>query len=136
MATENTLHQNVQQTDYILEVTDLKKNFPIETNFFGKPTRFLKAVDGVTFKIKRGTTIGVVGESGCGKTTLGRTILKLYESDGGKIVYNGEDKAPNASNGAQSLQNRNTSRNKPEASAGYRHRANTYGDCRTACQAA
>ena len=91
MATENTLHQNVQQTDYILEVTDLKKNFPIETNFFGKPTRFLKAVDGVTFKIKRGTTIGVVGESGCGKTTLGRTILKLYESDGGKIVYNGED---------------------------------------------
>ncbi len=99
MATENNLQNNQtcaenatnSATEYILEVNDVKKNFPIETNFFGKPTRFLKAVDGVSFKLKRGTTIGVVGESGCGKTTLGRTILKLYESDGGQIIYNGED---------------------------------------------
>ena len=64
-------------------------------------------------------------------------ILEIFKKyDVRYFFYNGEDKAPNASNGAQSLQNRNTSRNKPEASAGYRHRANTYGDCRTACQAA
>lgn len=97
MATENTLQTEQmsiiydEPADYILEVENLKKNFPIETNFFGKPTRFLKAVDGVSFRLKRGTTIGVVGESGCGKTTLGRTILKLYESDGGSIIYNGVD---------------------------------------------
>lgn len=78
-------------SEYILEVQNLKKYFPIETSLFGKPLRFLKAVDDVSFKIKAGTTIGVVGESGCGKTTLGRTILKLYESDGGKIIFNGED---------------------------------------------
>ena len=59
-------------TQYILEVHNLKKYFPIETNFFGKPTRYLHAVDDVSFNLKSGTTIGVVGESGCGKTTLGR----------------------------------------------------------------
>ena len=80
-----------KNVDYILEVEGLKKYFEIEKNFFGKPTRFLKAVDNVSFKLKKGTTIGVVGESGCGKTTLGRTILKLYESNGGTIKFNGED---------------------------------------------
>lgn len=80
-----------KNVDYILEVEGLKKYFEIEKNFFGKPTRFLKAVDNVSFKLKKGTTIGVVGESGCGKTTLGRTILKLYESNGGAIKFNGED---------------------------------------------
>ncbi len=75
----------------ILEVEGLQKHFPIQTNFFGKPIRFLKAVDNVDFTVERGTTIGVVGESGCGKTTLGRTILKLYDVTGGKVVFDGND---------------------------------------------
>ena len=78
-------------SNYILEVEELKKYFEIEKDFFGKPTRFLKAVDNVSFKLKKGSTIGVVGESGCGKTTLGRTILKLYESNGGQIIFNNKD---------------------------------------------
>lgn len=78
-------------TQNILEVHNLKKYFPIETNFFGKPTRYLHAVDDVSFNLKAGTTIGVVGESGCGKTTLGRTILRLYNADGGQIIFDGDD---------------------------------------------
>ena len=77
--------------EFILEVNGLKKYFEIEKNFFGKPTRYLKAVDNVSFNLKRGSTIGIVGESGCGKTTLGRTILKLYEPNGGSIKFKGCD---------------------------------------------
>lgn len=80
-----------ENDDVILEVKDLKKYFVLDRTLLGKPTATLKAVDNVSFTLKRGTTIGVVGESGCGKTTLGRTILKLYDSDGGNIVYKGED---------------------------------------------
>ena len=75
----------------ILRVEHLKKYFPIQTDFFGRPTRWLRAVDDISFSLDRGTTIGVVGESGCGKTTLGRTILKLYEPNGGKIWFEGCD---------------------------------------------
>ena len=74
-----------------LKVENLKKYFVIEKTLLGKPTRYLKAVDDVTFTLEKGKTIGVVGESGCGKTTLGRTILKLYESDGGKIFFDGKE---------------------------------------------
>ena len=81
----------VAETDEILTVQDLKKYFVIGTNFFGKPTAHLKAVDNVSFSVERGTTLGVVGESGCGKTTHGRTILRLYEPNGGKIVFDGDD---------------------------------------------
>lgn len=77
--------------EYILEVKNLKKYFPLNRNFFGKPQIYLRAVDNVSFGVKKGQTIGVVGESGCGKTTLGRTILKLYDSDGGKIWFDGKD---------------------------------------------
>lgn len=77
--------------EYILEVKNLKKYFPLNHNFFGKPQTYLRAVDNVSFGVKKGQTIGVVGESGCGKTTLGRTILKLYDSDGGKIWFDGKD---------------------------------------------
>ncbi len=77
--------------EYLLEVKDLKKYFPLNRNFFGKPQSYLHAVDHVSFGVKEGQTIGVVGESGCGKTTLGRTILKLYDADGGKIYFNGVD---------------------------------------------
>lgn len=75
----------------ILRVENLKKYFPIEKNIFGKPSVYLRAVDDISFSLKKGTTIGIVGESGCGKTTLGRTILRLYDSDGGKIIYKGKD---------------------------------------------
>ncbi len=73
----------------ILKVEHLKKYFPIKRNFFGKPIEFLHAVDDVSFKVNAGTAIGVVGESGCGKTTLGRTILRLYDVDGGTVVFDG-----------------------------------------------
>lgn len=86
-----TAENAVVEEQPILRVQNLKKYFPIKTNFFGKPTMFLKAVDDISFDLKKGETIGVVGESGCGKTTLGRTILKLYESDGGKIYFMGDD---------------------------------------------
>ena len=73
----------------ILEVKGLKKYFPLKKDIFGKPLVELKAVDNVTFKLEAGKTIGVVGESGCGKTTLGRTILQLYDTTGGKTLYYG-----------------------------------------------
>ncbi len=78
-----------EEPAHLLEVKNLKKYFPIKTDFFGRPVEYLRAVDDVSFTLDRGTTIGIVGESGCGKTTLGRTILKLYEPDGGEVIYNG-----------------------------------------------
>lgn len=80
----------VPASDAFLEVKDLKQYFPVETNFFGKPIRFLKAVDGVSFKLQKGKTLGIVGESGCGKTTMGRTILRLYDVTGGEVYFKGE----------------------------------------------
>lgn len=88
---EQPQKDSATQSDVILQVEGLKKYFVLDRTLLGKPTSTLKAVDNVSFTLRRGTTIGVVGESGCGKTTLGRTILKLYDSDGGKIVYKGED---------------------------------------------
>ena len=82
---EKLLSSNPQE--YLLEVNDLKMYFDITTGFF--KTTPLKAVDGVSFKIKKGETLGVVGESGCGKTTLGRTIMNLYRASSGEIIYNG-----------------------------------------------
>lgn len=76
-----------EEKDYILEVDGLKQYFPVATNFFGKPLAYLRAVDGVSFKLERGRTLGVVGESGCGKTTLGRTILRLYDVTEGSAKY-------------------------------------------------
>ncbi len=88
---ENAQAEVKNKDDIILEVEDLQKHFVLSRTLLGKPISTLKAVDHVSFKLKRGTTIGVVGESGCGKTTMGRTILKLYDIDGGKVVYNGQD---------------------------------------------
>lgn len=85
------MENNYTDKKYVLEVNHLKKYFPLNKNFFGKPKMYLRAVDDVSFKLEAGKTIGVVGESGCGKTTLGRTILKLYDIDGGNVIYNGRD---------------------------------------------
>jgi oligopeptide/dipeptide ABC transporter, ATP-binding protein, C-terminal domain len=81
----------VHQEDNILEVSHLKKYFPIKGGFFGGVTGTVKAVDDVSFQIKRGTTMGLVGESGCGKSTTGRTILRLLEKTSGTVLFNGED---------------------------------------------
>ncbi len=80
----NDLKQN---DDTLLEVKNLKMYFDITTGFF--KTTPLKAVDNVSFKIKKGETLGVVGESGCGKTTLGRSIMNLYNPSSGEIIFNG-----------------------------------------------
>ncbi len=77
--------------EILLKVKDLKKYFVVNKNLFGKPTAYLKAVDNVSFTLKRGKTLGIVGESGCGKTTMGRTILRLYDVTGGEVLFNGED---------------------------------------------
>lgn len=70
---------------HLLELVNLKKYFEVGKN------QYLKAVDNVSFTIEKGKTLGMVGESGCGKTTLGRTIIRLYEPDGGKIIFDGTD---------------------------------------------
>lgn len=77
--------------DAILEVRHLRKTFPIKKSITGKVLQELVAVDDASFKLNRGETLGIVGESGCGKTTMGRTILKLHPSNGGRIIFNGED---------------------------------------------
>jgi len=79
--------------DAILEVRHLKKFFVLKKNIFGKPLSSLKAVDDVSFIVKPGETLGIVGESGCGKTTMGRTVLKLYQPTAGQIFFEGEDVA-------------------------------------------
>ena len=84
----NEVKHNVNENDYILEVKNLKMYFPIATSHFN--TVPLKAVDNVSFKIRRGETLGLVGESGCGKTTLGRTILQLYNPTSGEVTFNGK----------------------------------------------
>ncbi len=75
----------------LLEVRHLKKYFPLKKSLGGKVLVSLRAVDDVSFKLKAGETLGIVGESGCGKTTLGRTILKLYEPTEGQIFFDGQD---------------------------------------------
>jgi oligopeptide/dipeptide ABC transporter ATP-binding protein len=75
----------------LLEVHGLKKHFPIHKGVFSRVSGYVYAVDGVSFHIDRGETLGLVGESGCGKSTVGRTLLKLLEPTEGKILVNGED---------------------------------------------
>ena len=89
MAEEKKIEKSEQQP--ILEVRNLRKCFPIKKTLTGKVKQELVAVDDVSFTLNAGETLGIVGESGCGKTTLGRTILKLHESNGGQIIFEGQD---------------------------------------------
>ena len=81
------------QATPLVQVQDLKMHFPIYTGIFRKHTGDVKAVDGVSFDIMAGQTLGLVGESGCGKSTVGRAMLRLYEPTAGRVVIDGEDVA-------------------------------------------
>ena len=89
MATETVVEADERKP--LLEVKNLRKAFPIKKSLTGKVQQELIAVDNVSFDLYPGETLGIVGESGCGKTTLGRTILKLHPSNGGQIIYDGND---------------------------------------------
>ena len=89
---ENDYTPVTYDPQYILMVNHLKKYFPIKGGMVSRVVGQVKAVDGVTFNLKRGTTMGLVGESGCGKTTTGRTILRLSgEKTGGQVLFNGRE---------------------------------------------
>lgn len=77
--------------DVLLEVKNLKKYFAMKKGFFGGNTQYVKAVDDVSFHIKKRETLGLVGESGCGKSTTGRTLIRLYKPTDGQIIYGGVD---------------------------------------------
>src|SRR5207237_3410855 len=75
----------------LLEVRDLRTYFPIKKGVFSRTVGYVKAVDGVSFDVQAGKSLGLVGESGCGKTTVGRTILRLIPATSGSVKYKGED---------------------------------------------
>lgn len=89
---EKRLVSKKDKTDVIISVRDLKKHFPIKSGFlFQKETAAVKAVDGLSFDIFHGETLGLVGESGCGKSTTGRTILQLHRATEGSVKYEGQE---------------------------------------------
>ncbi|MBT2686404.1 dipeptide ABC transporter ATP-binding protein [Bacillus sp. ISL-37] len=87
------LEKNSQEnsSETLLELQDVKKHFPIKSGLLQKTVGHIKAVDGINLKVNKGETLGIVGESGCGKSTVGRTIIRLYEPTDGKIIFNGRD---------------------------------------------
>lgn len=88
---KNQLNNDFIAHEHLLEIKNLRKYFLINKPFLKKNRVFLKAVDGVSFNLDAGKTVGIVGESGCGKTTMGRTILRLYDVTDGQILFNGMD---------------------------------------------
>jgi peptide/nickel transport system ATP-binding protein len=88
---EKRHEDNVDLNEMVLEVIDLKQYFPIKAGLMQRVVGHVKAVDGISFQIKRGKTMGLVGESGCGKTTVGKTILRLNEKTSGDVLFFGFD---------------------------------------------
>jgi oligopeptide/dipeptide ABC transporter ATP-binding protein len=84
-------NRQMTETTPLLAVEHLKKWFPMQKNAFSRTKGFIKAVDDVSFSVDAGETLGIVGESGCGKSTMGRTILRLYNPTSGKIFFDGQD---------------------------------------------
>ena len=82
---------DIKKTNNLIEVQNLKQYFTKSSGLFGKNVKYIKAVDDISFTIKKGETLGLVGESGCGKSTTGRSLIKLYEPTAGKIIFDGED---------------------------------------------
>ena len=91
MSEQTVQNGKTHDENYVLEVEDLKKYYPVTAGFFKRKIGDVKAVDGISLKLKRGETFGLVGESGCGKSTAGRTILRLTDPTEGKIIFDGED---------------------------------------------
>lgn len=91
MENENLSNELIHDDEYIAEVYRLKQYFPIKAGLFQRVVGHVKAVDGVTFRIRKGTTLGLVGESGCGKTTVGKTMLRLNTATSGKVLFDGVD---------------------------------------------
>ena len=87
----DSLPKAPHKDENVIEVSHLLKYFPIKEGLFSKLAGYVRAVDDVSFNIKRGTTMGLVGESGCGKTTVGKTILRLNDKTAGQILFNGID---------------------------------------------
>ena len=85
------MNQGPIKNNTILSVAGLKKYFPVQRGFFQRTVGWVKAVDGVDFEIEKGKTFGLVGESGCGKSTIGSLILRLLDLDGGRLFYKGQD---------------------------------------------
>jgi peptide/nickel transport system ATP-binding protein len=90
----------------LLQVNDLKKHFPVHAGLFGRKPEWVYAVDGVTFEIARGETLSLVGESGCGKSTVGRAILRLFDITAGQVVLDGERIDNLAPNGLRKMRRR------------------------------
>jgi len=99
----NTEVKKPEGSEILLSAQNLSVWFPVNKTLFGKASSYTKAVDDVSFEVMKGETLGLVGESGCGKTTLGRTLLRLIEPTSGKIIYNGVDLTAKKRNELRSL---------------------------------
>lgn len=84
-------NEYLRQNHYFLEAEKLTMHFPAKTNSFGRPVSWIHAADDVSFRVPKGKTLGVVGESGCGKSTVGKMLMNIYHPTSGKILYDGKD---------------------------------------------